>query len=72
MIKTNCTVCSKTIFVTQEGESYHPPCTKYWSYNEDGSKRPYCSCACGLEEYQNEKKENEQILSILSGSDSGS
>ncbi len=62
MISSNCVVCNKPLFITEDKEAYHPPCTKYWSYNEDKSKRPYCSCACGLIEYQNNNNKNDKNI----------
>ncbi len=57
MIKSYCTTCDSTLYIIEAGEKFRPPSTKYWSYNADGSKRPYCDCACGLIDYQNKNND---------------
>ena len=56
-----CATCHKEIWVAETvRESFESPLvTKYWSYNQDGSIRPYCSCECGLKDFT-ENKNNEQ------------
>lgn len=47
----NCAVCNKEMVLHGDDNPTHLPVSKYWSYEENGDKRPYCSCACGLSEY---------------------
>ena len=57
MIVTYCRACNKTIYVAENPQEQRldPRSTKYWSYEKDGSKRPYCDAACALVEYQKKK-----------------
>lgn len=54
MIITQCTVCGKTVFVAESKKEQRNDSrsTHYWSYEDDGSKRPYCDAVCGLVDYQ--------------------
>ncbi len=64
MIKTYCTTCDSTLYIIEDNEKFRPPSTKYWAYNADGSKRPFCDAACGLIEYQ-KNNNNENTISKL-------
>ena len=57
MIVTQCATCGKTVCVaeTEVEQRLDPRSTKYWSYEKDGSKRPYCDAACGSIDYQKKK-----------------
>ena len=55
VVHMTCVVCNMPVIY--EPTCQYPGSTKYWSYNEDGSIRPYCSCKCGLIEYEERKDE---------------
>lgn len=57
MITSKCVVCGKTVLLpeTHEEEWEDPTSTKYWSFEEDGSKRPYCDAYCGFEDHEKDK-----------------
>jgi len=61
MIVSNCCACYKTIYVAEDDEEqrHNPKVTKYWSYENDKSKRPYCDGACALVDHLN--KNNEEV-----------
>lgn len=61
MIVTNCVTCDRMVYVaeTPEEQRLDKRSTKYWSYEDDKSKRPYCYAACGLIDHMN--KNNEEI-----------
>ena len=54
MIVTECHTCNEMVFVaeTEEEQRNDPRSTKYWSYEEDKSKRPFCDAACALIDYE--------------------
>ena len=55
----NCAVCNKSIVLVGDPNPTFVSVSKYWSYEEDGTKRPYCSCACGLSEYTHDLADKE-------------
>ena len=61
MITTTCHICDKTVYVaeTDDEQRNDPRSTKYWSYEDDKSKRPYCAAPCGLIDHMN--KNNEEV-----------
>jgi len=54
MIPTNCATCGKPVFLPEnpDEEWRDSRTTKYWSFDENGEKRPYCDAACGLKDYK--------------------
>jgi len=56
MTITKCVVCGGTVIITKHGE-YDPRATHHWSYEKDGSKRPYCDGLCALVDRYNKKEE---------------
>lgn len=57
MIVSKCVVCGKTVLLPEnpEEEWRDPTSTKYWSFEEDGSKRPYCDAYCGFKDHEERK-----------------
>jgi len=54
MISAKCVVCGKTVLLPEnrEEEWEDPTSTKYWSFEEDGSIRPYCDVYCGFVDHE--------------------
>lgn len=50
MIKTQCTVCGKSVLFpeTKDEEWNDDRTTKYWFRLKDGSCSPFCDAACAL------------------------
>jgi len=59
MKESECVVCGKKVFVaeTRQEQQYDIHATKYWSYEKDSSKRPYCGAVCSLIDFENKNKE---------------
>ena len=56
MHTATCVVCNTaTLFDPRRG-GRDPKATKYWSYNDDDSLRPYCSAECSLVDYERRRK----------------
>jgi len=61
MRESECVVCGKKLIVaeTTQEQKYDVRATKYWSYEKDSRKRPYCSAKCGEIDSENKNKEEE-------------
>jgi len=58
MITSVCKNCGKAVFLAENSDEQHDPrVTRYWSYEKDGSKRPFCDAACALEDFTKYKKD---------------